>query len=177
MTVHLQETYRSLARGGQGRSFLSVLFLLLVLWFAWVCMGRVKLHLIADAPLEMGLDTYPLELILAGRVLVSRLEVGMPVEKGDLLLKIDGTDVERGIHLWNQSLIHNLTYAAPSRHQVQLNHVLQKVDLLSRADSRYAQLFNHDRDLWERYWLADSWRRLRLSHGSLSEQSKEGTWS
>jgi len=234
----------------------------------------------------------------AGKSSLAGLLLGW-VSAASGVLRVDGRDldgdgmirlrqqtalVDPEVHLWNQSLIHNLTYGSPSDHQVQLDHVLQQADLLglleslpdglntplgeggalvsggegqrvrlgralqrkqarlvildepfrgldrekravllararhfwseatlifithdlpltadfervlvfengqlredgqpadllSRADSRYAQLFNHDRDLWDRYWSADSWRRLRLSHGSLSEQSKEGTWS
>ena len=100
MTVPFQETTRSLAQDGHIRSFwsLAALFLLLLLWFFWAFLGRVKLHLVSDhARLEMGQDAYPLRLAVAGRVKASHLEVGKSVEKGDLLLQLDAEEVERGI--------------------------------------------------------------------------------
>lgn len=81
-------------RGRRALIVLAVLGVLLVLAATWVLMARVPLYAVSEfARLQARDEVHPVDTLAAGRVVMVNLPVGGRVRKGDILMRLDDTDV------------------------------------------------------------------------------------
>jgi membrane fusion protein (multidrug efflux system) len=71
---------------------------LLLGWGAWFFFSRIALYAVTDsARLEVGREAHPVSASASGKVLSSRLQLGRPVDRGEVLVELDAEAVERQI--------------------------------------------------------------------------------
>jgi membrane fusion protein (multidrug efflux system) len=88
-------TLRSLAADGfaSTRLTLALVVLLGVLWCAWLAFSEVTLYAVADqARLEVNRSARPVEAVVGGRVITSRLVLGQDVAEGQVLVELDAAE-------------------------------------------------------------------------------------
>jgi len=93
MAVEFSRSLRSLNRDGFARSLgaLTIALVVLALWFYWFFRAEVARYEVTEsARLETNLAGYELQAPLAGRVVVSHLELGREVHAGEVLIEIEG---------------------------------------------------------------------------------------
>ena len=92
MPAPFTRSMRSLAADGFGRSILGLLLVvgLLGAWIAWFCLARVTLYEVTElGRLEVGGASYPVAASVAGRVVVTRMSLGLEVHEGQVLVELD----------------------------------------------------------------------------------------
>lgn len=68
---------------------------LLAAWGAWFVLGRVTVYEVTEAArLEVADSVHPIDARVAGRVVVTHLDLGRPVQAGEVLVELDA-DKER----------------------------------------------------------------------------------
>lgn len=73
---------------------LGVLGILIVAWIAWFALAEVPVYVVSQsARVQAGADVHPVDTYVTDRVVSVHLPVGGRVEKGDVLLELDSTDI------------------------------------------------------------------------------------
>jgi len=94
MPTHFSRTSRALAADRHSSSLLRLALLLLLLagWTLWFAGARVTTWVATErARLEVGRAAHSLESAVGGAVVDSRLAVGLEVQQGEVLLRLDAT--------------------------------------------------------------------------------------
>lgn len=97
MSVEFSRSLRSLNRDGFARSLaaLAIALVVLALWFLWFFRAEVSRYEVTErARLETSAAGYELQAPLAGRVILSHLDLGREVHAGEVLIEIEG-DAQR----------------------------------------------------------------------------------
>ena len=64
----------------------------LMLWLAWLVLGRVSVYAVSTAArLEAGSASHPVQALYAGRIATNNLVLGRQVKRGDVLIELDTT--------------------------------------------------------------------------------------
>jgi membrane fusion protein, adhesin transport system len=86
-------------RGTNVRNLLWVTMLLLIAWLAWAGLARVCVYArSAEARLELDAATYPIQSPFVGRVVERNLALGQRVQRGDVLVALDGQAQQLELH-------------------------------------------------------------------------------
>lgn len=81
-------------RGQRSLVVLAIAAILLALVGAWATLARVPLYAVSEfARLQSRDEVHPVDTLVAGRVVAVHLPVGGKVERGDVLLSLDDTDI------------------------------------------------------------------------------------
>ncbi|MFP2923872.1 HlyD family secretion protein [Pyxidicoccus sp. 3LG] len=94
MSANFSKSLRALGDDGFRRPglALALLGLLALGWLVWFVFARVTVYEVtSDARLEVDRAVYPVEAQVDGRILVSRLDIGRHVQKGEVLLELDAS--------------------------------------------------------------------------------------
>jgi multidrug resistance efflux pump len=97
MSVAFSRTLRSLHVERSRGAAIAVLLIAIIVgvWTVWLMFGRVSIYAVsANARLEAGTFTHPIQSLYAGRIATNNLVLGRPVKKGDILIELD-TNVQR----------------------------------------------------------------------------------
>lgn len=92
MATAFSRSTRSLAADGFRRSIAGMFIIVLLLgaWAAWFFFARVVLYETTEtARLEVDRAVHPIEALVAGRVVATRLDLGQEVQAGDVLVELD----------------------------------------------------------------------------------------
>lgn len=97
MATTFSRSTRSLSSDGYRRSLVGLVIAatLLVLWGTWFFGARVRVYAISSAArLEVTSAVHPIESTVGGRVISTNLDLGQPVEAGDVLVKLDAGSLQ-----------------------------------------------------------------------------------
>jgi membrane fusion protein (multidrug efflux system) len=92
MPVAFMRTQRSMAADRDRGILLGAVMavLLLLAWGAWAIGVQVPVYVLStEARLEVDAAAYPVDALLSGQVVLTRLELGAEVKQGDVLLELD----------------------------------------------------------------------------------------
>ncbi|MFP2911101.1 HlyD family secretion protein [Pyxidicoccus sp. 3LFB2] len=95
MPADFSHSLRALREDGFRRpvQVLALLALLACGWLAWFVFARVTVYEVSEnARLEVDRAVYPVEAQVDGRILVSGLDIGRNVQRGDVLLELDASN-------------------------------------------------------------------------------------
>lgn len=88
-----ERSFRQLSRdhGAGIKTTLVVGFAVFFAWFGWATLARVSVYASSSsARLELDAATFPIESPFVGRVVKSTLRMGQAVQRGDVLIELDG---------------------------------------------------------------------------------------
>ncbi len=87
--------FAAITSAAAGRCPLAAVGVLLGLAGIWLVLARVPVYAVSDAArLQAKDEIHPVDVQVSGRVMVVNLPVGAHVRKGDLLVRLDATDVD-----------------------------------------------------------------------------------